>query len=63
MGDVKVALGILCSCAAYQFSYFTQIVSLSLFFLFLLVGFDKRIMQVCENIMGLRLCEFFLKAP
>jgi len=52
-GDTQVALGILSSCVACQPSYFTRIIFPSLSFLSILVGFDKRIMQVCGDNIGL----------
>jgi hypothetical protein len=45
LGDTKVALGILCSCVTHQPSYLTQTQTIPLlFFLFFLVGFNKRVM-------------------
>ncbi len=52
--DTQVVLGILSPCVVCQFFYLTQTISLSFFILFLLVNFDKRFMQVCEDIMGQR---------
>ncbi len=57
LGDVQVALGILSSYAVCWSFYLTQIIPPS--FLFLLVGFDKRVMQVCGDIMGPRSWESF----
>jgi hypothetical protein len=54
LGDAHVGLGILFSCIVHQPSYFTQIIPFSSFFLYFLVGFDRKIMQVCGDIMGLR---------
>jgi len=53
LGDVQVALGILSSYAVRWPFYLTQIIPPSSF-LFLLVCFDKRVMQVCGDIMGTR---------
>jgi hypothetical protein len=49
-----VALGILFSCVTCRPSYLTWIVPLSSSFLFLLAGFEMKIMQVCKDIMGPR---------
>ncbi len=57
LGDAHVALGILSSYVAHRPSYLTRIVPPS--FMFLLAGFDKKIMQVCEDIMGPGSWEFF----
>jgi hypothetical protein len=43
-GDTQVVLDILSLCVACQPSYFTRIIFPSPSFLFLLVGFDRRIM-------------------
>jgi hypothetical protein len=48
--DAQVALGILSSYVACRPSYFTRTLPPS-FFCFL-ANFDKKVMQVCENIMG-----------
>jgi hypothetical protein len=45
-------LGILFSCVSCQPSYLIWTVPPSSFFMFLLAGFDSRIMQVCGDIMG-----------
>ncbi len=57
LGDTHVALGILSSYVAHRPSYFTWIVPPS--FMFLLAGFDKKIMQVCGDIMDPGSWEFF----
>jgi hypothetical protein len=44
LGDAQVALGILSSCIVHQPSYFIWTIFFSFFFLFLLVGFDIRVM-------------------
>jgi hypothetical protein len=56
--DTHVALGILSSCVACWPFYFTWTIPPSLF-MSLLASFDKRIMQVCGDIMGPRSWEFF----
>jgi hypothetical protein len=55
LGETQVALGILSSCVTHQPSYFTYIVLPS--FLSILARFNKKIMQVCGDIMGLGSCE------
>jgi hypothetical protein len=62
LGDAHVDLGILSSCVTYRPSYFTWTILLSFSFLSLLVGFDKRVMQVCGDIMGPGFGSLF-KAP
>jgi hypothetical protein len=57
--DAQIALGILSSCVIHQPSYFTWIIYIFFPFMFRLVGSDKRIMQVCGDIMGLRFWESF----
>jgi hypothetical protein len=57
--NAQVDLGILSSCVACRLSYFTWTIPPSSSFLSLLAGFKKRVMQVCEDIMGLRLWESF----
>jgi hypothetical protein len=52
LGDTQVALGILSSCVSRQPSYLTWTVSLS--FMSFLTSFNKKIMQVCGDIMGPR---------
>jgi hypothetical protein len=52
LGNAQIALGILSSCVVRRPSYLTQIIFL-LFSLYLLANFDKRIMLVCGDIMGL----------
>ncbi len=52
LGNAHVVLGILFSCVARRPSYFTSTIHLSFSFLSFLVSFDRKIMQVCENIMG-----------
>jgi hypothetical protein len=52
LGDAQVALGILFSCVTRRPSYLTWTVPPFLSFLFLLAGFDKRVMQICKDIMG-----------
>jgi hypothetical protein len=59
LGDAHVVLGILSSCVIHQPSYLTQIIPFSSPFLFILAGFDKTIMQVCGDIMGLGSWESF----
>ncbi len=60
LGDTQIALGIMFSCVAHRPSYFTRTISPS--FLPLLVGFNRKLMQVCGDIMGPRLWESF-KGP
>jgi hypothetical protein len=56
--DALVALGILTSCVIHWPFYFTW--TIYIFFLFVFfMGFDKRIMYVCGDIMGPRLWEIF----
>jgi hypothetical protein len=59
LGDTHVVLGILFSCVACRPSYLTRTILLSSPFLFLLASFDKKIMHVCGDIMGLGLWESF----
>jgi len=47
------------SCVAHQPSYLSWIISSSFSFLFLLIGFDNKVMQVCGDIMGLGLWESY----
>jgi hypothetical protein len=54
LGYAHVGLGILFSCIVHQPSYFTQTILLFSSFLYFLVGFDRKIMEVCGDIMGLR---------
>jgi hypothetical protein len=54
LGVAFVALDILSSCVVHQPFYFTWIVPPSSF-MFLLANFDKKVMQVCGDIMGPRL--------
>jgi hypothetical protein len=61
LGDTQIALGIMSSCVAHQPSYLTRTISPSSF-LPLLVGFNRKRMQVCADIMGSRLWESF-KGP
>jgi hypothetical protein len=58
LGDAQTALGILSSYVTRQPSYLTWTILPSLF-LSLLVGFNKKIMQICGNMMVLRSWEFF----
>jgi hypothetical protein len=60
--NTQVALGILSSCVIHQPFYFTQTIPPFSSFPYLLVGFDKRVMQICGDIMGLRSWEF-IKGP
>ncbi len=53
LANAQVVLGILFSCVAHQPSYLTQIVPIFCSFLFLLVGFNRKVTQVCEDIMCL----------
>jgi len=53
LGNTLVALGIFISRVIHQPFYLTWII-LFFSFLFLLVGFDRRVMQVCGDIMGSR---------
>jgi hypothetical protein len=57
--NAQVDLGILSSCVACRLSYFTWTIPPSSSFLSLLAGFKKRVMQVFEDIIGLRLLEYF----
>ncbi len=59
LGDVLVTLGILSLCIVHRPFYFTWTILFSFSFLSFLVGFDKRIMQVCGDIMGPRSWESF----
>jgi hypothetical protein len=59
LGDVHVGLGILSSCIIHRPSYFTRTILLYFSFLYFLVGFNRRIMQICGDIMGLRSWESF----
>ncbi len=59
LGDTQVVLGILSSWVTCQPFYFIWIIPPFSSFLFLLVGFDLRVIQVCGDIMGLRSWEFF----
>jgi hypothetical protein len=52
LGNSHVVLGILSSCVACRPSYFTQIV-LPSSFMYFLVSFDMRVMQVCGDIMSM----------
>ncbi len=58
LGNTQVALNILFSCVTCQTSYFTWTIHPSSFLSFL-ASFDKRIMQVCADIIGPRSWEFF----
>ncbi len=60
LGDSHVVLGILSSCVACGLSYFTWTIPPFPSFLSLLVGFDKRVMKVCVDIMGLGSLGIFL---
>jgi hypothetical protein len=53
LGDIEVVLGILSSCVACRPFYFKWITPLSSFVYFL-VSFDMKVMQVCGDIMGPR---------
>jgi len=59
LGDTQVVMGILFSYVAHRPSNFTQIIFSFSSFLSLLASFDKKIMQKCGNIMGLKLWESF----
>jgi hypothetical protein len=59
LGDAHVALGILSSWVDRWPSYLTRTIFPSSSFLYLLTSFDKRVMQVCDDIMGLGLWESF----
>ncbi len=59
LGDAHVTLGIFSSCVDCRPSYLTWIIPPFFPFLSLLVGFDKKNMQVCGDIMGLGLWESF----
>jgi hypothetical protein len=56
LGDAQVTLGIMSSCVAHWASYLTRTIPPS--FLSILAGFNKKVMQVCGDIMGLGLWEF-----
>jgi hypothetical protein len=58
LGDAQVVLGILFSCVVHRPFYLTCIISSSSF-LYFLASLDKKIMHVCEEIMGNGLWEFF----
>jgi len=57
--DVQIALGIFSSYVTRWPSYLKWIILPSSSFLFLLASFDKRVMQVCGDIMGPKSWEFF----
>ncbi len=59
LGDAHVALGILFSCVIHKPPYLTWIIFLSFSFLFFLVGFNRKVMHVCGDIMGPRSWEPF----
>jgi hypothetical protein len=59
LGYAQVSLGILCSCVTYSPSYLTHTLFHFFSIMSLLVGFDKRIMHVCGDIMGPRSWESF----
>jgi hypothetical protein len=52
-------LEILSSCVTCQLYYFTQTILPYASFLFLLAGFNKRVMQICGDITGPRSWESF----
>jgi hypothetical protein len=52
--DAQVGLGILSSCVIHRPFNFTRTI-LNFSFLFILVGFNKRVMEICGDIMGPRL--------
>jgi hypothetical protein len=54
LGDAHVALGILSSYVNRRPFYLTWIIPLSFSFFCFLVGFNKKVMQVCGDIMGPR---------
>jgi hypothetical protein len=58
LGGAQVALGILFSCVARQPFYLTRTIPPFFSFLSLLANFDKKIMQVCGDIMGQGSWEF-----
>jgi hypothetical protein len=58
LGDAQVALGILSSCITRQPFYFTWTIPFS-FVLSFLTGFNKKVMQLCGDIMGPGSWEFF----
>jgi hypothetical protein len=58
LGDAQVVLGILFSCVTCRPSYFTWIILPYSSFLSLLVGFKRKVMHVCGDIMGPRLWKF-----
>jgi hypothetical protein len=59
LGDAQFALGILFSCVIHRPSYRTWTVPTYSSFVSLLAGFNKKIMQICEDIMGSRSWESF----
>jgi len=59
LANAHVVLEILSSCVTCQLYYLTQTILLSFSFLFLLAGFNRRIMQICGDITGPRSWESF----
>jgi len=57
--DAQVALGVLFSYVAHRLSYLTRTVSPFSSLLFLLVGFDKRIIEICGDIIDPKSWESF----
>jgi hypothetical protein len=51
-GNTQVALGILFSCVIHQPSYFIYTIPPFSSFPSLLVNFDRKVMQICGDIMG-----------
>jgi hypothetical protein len=59
LGDIYIVLGILSSCVIHEPFNLTRTILPSSSFLSLLTSFNKRIMHVCGDIMGLRSWEYF----
>jgi hypothetical protein len=58
LGNAQIALGILSLCVTHQPFYLTQTIPFYSFLSFL-TGFNKKFMQICEDIMGIRSWESF----
>ncbi len=57
LGNTQVALEILSLNVIHRPSYFIWTILLSFYFLSLLVGFNKKVLQVCGNNMGFGSCK------
>jgi hypothetical protein len=58
LGDAQVTLGILSSYVDYQPPYLTWTIFPPSSFIYIFMSFNKRVMQLCEDIMGPRFWEF-----